>query len=168
MSKKGHQILDQSKINKIIRRIAIEVVENNFSLDELIIVGVLGQGTQMAEIIAKHIEGIKPSLKTQVAKLTIDKLQPAKSEISLSIPTASLNQKVVLLVDDVLNTGRTQAYSLSFLLQVELQKLETAVLVTRSHTSFPISVTYNGIALSTTIDEHIEVRLKDEIGAYLY
>jgi len=67
-----------------------------------------------------------------------------------------------------MNTGRTLAYSLSYIRKGLVNKVETAVLVNRSHTSFPIHITYSGIELNTTLDDHIEVKLEKEVGAYLY
>lgn len=163
-----NRILSKDQINKILKRIAIEVVENNYHLDELIIIGISGQGFQVAKQIEKGINETKSDIKTSRYKLSIDKADPASSEIRLNASLDSLSGKTVLLVDDVMNTGRTQAYSLSYLLQVPIKKLETAILVNRSHGSFPIAVNYNGIALSTTIDDHIEVRLETKVGAYLY
>jgi pyrimidine operon attenuation protein/uracil phosphoribosyltransferase len=80
-----------------------------------------------------------------------------------------LRNKVIVLLDDVLNTGRTLAYSLKPFLNVEIKKLHTAVLVDRNHKQFPIAADYIGYALSTTIQEHIEVVLEDNerFGVYL-
>jgi pyrimidine operon attenuation protein/uracil phosphoribosyltransferase len=63
----------------------------------------------------------------------------------------------IILCDDVLNTGKTLAYSLSKFLSWEVKKIETAVLILRSYSQFPIYATYKGYQLSTTINEHVNV-----------
>ena len=70
--------------------------------------------------------------------------------------------KVVILVDDVLNSGKTLAYGFGVFLDVPLKKLRTVVLVDRNHKSFPITTDYAGIALSTVLKEHVEVVLNEE------
>ncbi|MDH5608830.1 MAG: phosphoribosyltransferase family protein [Cyclobacteriaceae bacterium] len=162
------QILSAEKINKILRRIAIQIVENNYGQEKIVLVGVEGQGDQMAGIIQNEIVALGGSMQVERAMISIDKSRPVRSEITLNRPIEQLAGKPVIVVDDVMNTGRTQAYCLSFLMQVSMAKVETAVLVNRSHTRYPISATYSGFELSTTLDEHIEVRLESETGAYLY
>ncbi len=168
MNSKHNLILSEDKIEKILDRIAIQIIENNLQFGELVLIGITGQGYKMAEILRNNIAGSKWPLKCVLYHLEIDKGKPTRSSIDLECEPSELNGKAVVLVDDVLNTGRTLAYSLSFILDASLKQVETVVLVNRSHTSFPISPTYSGIELSTTIDEHIEVKLDKKVGAYLY
>jgi pyrimidine operon attenuation protein/uracil phosphoribosyltransferase len=92
--------------------------------------------------------------------LELDKKKPLSEDIILDIPENELDKKPIILVDDVLNTGKTMAYSLKPFLNRNLKKLETAVLVNRSHKKFPISANYQGVELSTTLSEHIVVVLE--------
>jgi pyrimidine operon attenuation protein/uracil phosphoribosyltransferase len=78
-----------------------------------------------------------------------------------------LKKKCVVLVDDVLNTGRTLAYGLKPFLNIEVKKIEVAVLVHRSHPTFPLTPTYTGYELSTTLTEHVEVVLGKKTAVYL-
>jgi pyrimidine operon attenuation protein/uracil phosphoribosyltransferase len=71
-----------------------------------------------------------------------------------------LENKVVILVDDVLNSGRTLAFALQPFLQRPIKKLEVAVLVNRAHKRYPVSVDYAGYELATTLNEHIQVNLQ--------
>jgi pyrimidine operon attenuation protein/uracil phosphoribosyltransferase len=71
-------------------------------------------------------------------------------------------------VDDVLNTGRTLVYGLKPFLNIEVKKIETAVLVNRSHGLFPVYPQYTGFQLTTTINDHVEVNLGKESGVYLH
>ncbi len=79
------------------------------------------------------------------------------------------DSKVVIMADDVLNTGRTLAFALQPFLQFRLKKLQVAVIVDRNHRHFPVSADYVGYALSTTFNEHVEVILsrQGEEGVYL-
>ena len=159
MSKGQTPILSADRIEKILDRIAIEIVENNFHAGEILLIGISGQGFQMANRLKSLIDDSPWKLKSKVLNLDIDKANPAKNEISLGADENLLVEATIVVVDDVLNTGRTLAYSLSYILKSDVKKVETAVLVNRSHTGFPISATYSGIELSTTLEEHIEVRL---------
>ncbi|MDT3403338.1 phosphoribosyltransferase family protein [Mucilaginibacter terrae] len=69
--------------------------------------------------------------------------------------------KVVILVDDVLNSGKTLAYGFGVFLDVPLKKLRTVVLVDRNHKNFPVSTDYAGVALSTVIKQHVYVSLSE-------
>ena len=164
----SNQILSQEKIEKILKRIAFQVIENNFHESELTLVGINGQGYHMALRLRELISTITDSIKIDLVELFINKEKPVRKDIHLNVPIEQLTDQVVIVVDDVMNTGRTQAYALGYLLQLSLKKVETVVLVNRQHTRFPIAATYSGIALSTTLDDHIEVKLEDHVGAYLY
>lgn len=83
--------------------------------------------------------------------------------------STSIAGKAVILVDDVLNTGRTLAYTLNTFLPQNPKKVEVATLVDRHHPLYPIASTYTGYSLATTINERIDVILDDEsFGAYLH
>ena len=149
-------------------RIAYEIYENNFEEEEVVFAGIWDKGYVLAEILQKQLNDIS-KLSTSLVKVSLDKFAPTQSEISLNVDPKSLENKVVILVDDVLNSGRTMAYSLKPFLNENIKRIETAVLVNREHTSFPLSATYNGYSLSTTIKEHVEVKIEgSEVEVYLY
>ncbi|MGI9544222.1 MAG: phosphoribosyltransferase family protein [Cyclobacteriaceae bacterium] len=161
MGKEKSLILDQFQIEQKTKRIAFEIYESNFKEDALIIAGICDQGYQFAKELFNELEKISPFALTLV-RIELDKEAPMQCEVKLDVPMDLLTDKCVIIVDDVLNTGRTMAYSLKPFLNQEIRKLETAVLVNRSHKLFPISANYNGYELSTSIHEHIEVNLKDQ------
>ena len=79
-----------------------------------------------------------------------------------------MKDKSVILIDDVSNTGSTLIYVLSRLLELQPKKINTAVLVNRDHTLFPIKINYIGLSLSTSLNNHIEVKFKEnDIGVFL-
>lgn len=161
-------ILSPTQVKQIIRRIAFEIYENNFDEKNIVVVGIYDKGYQIAGEIVSELNEIAKGVKVSLVQLNINKDNPVSSEVQLDVESKVLKGKVVILVDDVLNTGKTMAYSLKALLEVELKKLQVAVLVNRSHKQFPLSASYKGYELSTSIDEHVEVRLNEEPGVYLY
>ncbi len=165
MSKKV--ILDQTKIGQILRRIAYQIFENNIDTSEIVIVGVGSQGLQLGETLAQELSLINDKLNVSAHLLDLDKSDP-KETVKLKDSSLDLEGKNVVLVDDVLNTGRTMAYSFAKLLELEPAKVEVAVLVDRGHRSFPISATFRGYELSTTLEEHIEVKLGKKPAVFLY
>lgn len=167
MNNSQNQILTENKVKNILKRMAFEIVENNYTESHLFLIGIKGQGVVMAQMLQDQLQSIRDELKITTITLSVDKTDPVHSEISLNKPLDDIKEGNLIIVDDVMNTGRTQAYAMSYLMQVTPRSVQTAVLVNRSHTSFPVSVTYSGIALSTTLDDHIEVRLEQDIGAYL-
>ena len=161
-------IIDQRKVNQIIKRMAYEVYENNFSEKEIVLVGVSDKGYELADLIKIQLTQIANPIKITLVRLDIDKNNPLASDVKMDISILKLKKKSVLIVDDVLNSGRTMAHCLTALMQGEIKRIETIVLVDRSHKRFPLLANYKGYELSTTIDEHVEVRLGEDFGVYLY
>ena len=164
----GAKILNNEQDLQKVRRIAFEIYERNFDEDEIIFAGIYEKGYTVAEILIDEFQKIAP-ITTRLVKISLDKKSPLQSTISLDCAIEELQKKTIILIDDVLNTGRTFAYSLKPFLNIEIKKLQTAVLVDRNHSTFPISADYVGYALSTTLQEHIHVELynKDYLGVYI-
>ena len=159
-------ILDERQVLQKIKRMAFEIYEHNFHEKSIVIAGIDGQGYILSKLIAKHVQQISP-LEVKLAKVTLDKVKPTQSDVTVDCDVKALKKKCIVLVDDVLNTGRTFAYGMKPFLDVEVKKIEPAVLVNRSHTLFPIYPQYTGYALATTIKDHVEVNLGDETAVYL-
>lgn len=159
-------ILDAAQIRQKIKRMAFEIYENNFKEKSIVVAGIEGQGYVLAKLLCREIEAIAP-VKTILVKLSIDKELPQQSEVTLDTDMKEIRKKCIILVDDVLNTGRTFAYSLKPFLNIEVKKIEIAVLVNRSHTLFPVYSQYTGYELATTLREHVEVVLGKENAVYL-
>jgi pyrimidine operon attenuation protein / uracil phosphoribosyltransferase len=159
-------ILDANQVKQKIRRMAFEVYEHNFKEKSVVIAGIEGQGYVLAKLLGKEVEAISP-LQIKLVKVSLDKLAPQQSEVTLDCDLKEIKKKCIILVDDVLNTGRTLAFGLKPFLDIEVKKIETAVLVNRSHTLYPIYPQYTGYELSTTIRDHVEVKLGKETAVYL-
>ena len=159
-------ILDSAQVKQKIRRMAYEIYEHNFNEKSIVLAGIDGQGYTLAKLLVKEVESISP-LKTILVKVTLDKFAPQQGDVVLDCNVKDLQKKCIILVDDVLNTGRTFAYGLKPFLNIEVRKIETAVLVNRSHTLFPIYPQYTGYQLATTIRDHVEVVLGKETAVYI-
>ena len=92
------------------------------------------------------------------------KLKVNEIEVKESI---IFKNKSIVVVDDVLNTGKTLIHSTNFFLSKDLKKIQTAVLVNRNHKIYPIKADFKGISLSTSIKEHISVIFDENEGVYL-
>lgn len=159
-------ILDHQQVIQKVRRIGFEIFENNVKEKSLVLAGIDGQGYQLAKMLATVVEDISP-LKTDLIKVLLNKEDPTKSEVTVDQDGKVYKRKSIILVDDVLNSGRTLAYAMKPFLEVEIRKLEVAVLVNRSHPKFPIQPTYTGYELATTLTDHVEVVLGKKSSVYL-
>ena len=149
-------ILDHDRIIQKVNRIAYQIFEDNYTEKEIIIAGIAPKGFQFAELLSETLKSIS-KIKIQLVELKIKKDNPIDSKIELSLNEKDLSDKVIIVVDDVLNSGRTLIYGVNYFLNGPIKKLSTAVLVNRNHRRFPISADYVGVSLSTTLQDHVEV-----------
>ncbi len=161
------KILDSKTVEKKIVRLSWELYENNLDQSELIIIGIAKRGIILAKEIAFHLEKIS-NINTIVGSLELNKDFPYKDDVKINISTSDYINKVVILVDDVLSSGKTLIYGARYFLDTPINKLSTVVLIDRNHNTFPIKADYIGVSLSTTLKEYITVNLvgKDK-GVYL-
>jgi len=152
------KILDDKAINQKIIRLAWQVYEDNLNEDRIIIIGVSGRGEVLASRLSKIISQIS-SIKTRLGKINLDKDNPHNSEIKVNLDASEYKDEVIILVDDVLNSGKTLMYASKYFLNITLVKLSTVVLVDRNHNRFPIKADYVGLSLATTLQEYITVVL---------
>jgi pyrimidine operon attenuation protein/uracil phosphoribosyltransferase len=151
-------ILSQLEIEQKITRLAHQIIENTFEQETLFIGGICGNGIQLAEKI-KEIILNHSSQKIIVFEITLNKSEPWSEPISLSVPQETLKNGYILLVDDVINSGKTMQYALVKLLEQATKAIKTVALVDRQHRRYPIKADFVGISLSTTLKERVEVEL---------
>lgn len=161
-------ILEGRKMDQRMIRMAYEIYEHNIGLKDIVLAGVSENGYLLAKKICKEFNKISPT-ETMVVKIDINKKEPLKDEIQIPLTDKELKNQTVVIVDDVLNSGRTIAFVIKSFLDVHIKKIEVAVMVNRTHKAFPIFPKYVGYKLATTINEHVNVKLqgKDK-GIYLY
>ncbi|MFZ5553906.1 MAG: phosphoribosyltransferase family protein [Bacteroidota bacterium] len=153
-------VLQNEQIRQKINRIAYEIYENNISAKTLYVVGIEKQGYVLAERICTLLKEISP-IDVKLVKLEMHKDEPLEHPIKLSVHVNDLADQSVILVDDVLNSGKTLIYAAHYLLQSPLKNMNTVCLVDRLHRKFPIRADFVGVTLSTTLQEHIQVEFEN-------
>lgn len=160
-------ILDNQQIQQKINRLAYQVYEENYTESSLTIAGIAPNGYALAALIAEKLRAISP-IQVELVKLTVNKENPLQSEIQSSAgKAAGAESGVVILVDDVLNTGKTMMYGVKYFLEFPLKKMQTLVLIDRDHKLFPIKADFIGLSLSTNLQEHVNVQIS-ETGMAVY
>ena len=161
------EILSTLKIEQKINRLAHQLLENCFEEKEIFIGGIIGNGFVLANKIAIVIRE-NSDLTVNVFEIKVDKSEPWANEITLTENKSRLENGYIVLIDDVLNSGKTMQYALIELLQFPTKAIKTLALVDRRHRRFPIKADFVGLTLSTTLKEHVEVVLNEnEQKAYL-
>lgn len=152
-------ILNKATADKKLRRMALEVAERNHEAKSLVLIGIRENGVFIAREIAVYLKEVFKG-NVQVIDLWLDKKDPGEIKLSENI---DFNNKSILLIDDVANSGRTMLYALKPLLLQKPRQVETLALVERTHKKFPIAVDYVGMSVSTTLEENIVVEVKDAV-----
>ena len=159
-------ILTHKEITHKTKRIAYQIYETFSNEDEVILAGITSNGYIFAQKIAAELAQ-NSNLKVTLCEVKINKQNP-KDGITTSIQKEAYENKGLVLIDDVLNSGTTLIYGVKHFLEVSLNKFKTAVLVDRNHKKYPVKVDFKGISLSTSLQEHIQVVFDDEDSfAYL-
>jgi pyrimidine operon attenuation protein/uracil phosphoribosyltransferase len=164
------RLLDAPRMARAFRRMAIEIVEKNRGLDDLIIIGIRSRGVPIAERVAKEIEDMEGApVPIGILDITLyrDDLttiapQPLVKPTKLPEP---IDDKVVVLVDDVLYTGRTVRAALDALIDFGRPKaVQLAVLIDRGHRELPIHADFIGKTVPTDRQEVIKVKMTETDG----
>lgn len=158
MTTEKNIILNHQEITNKIRRIAYQIYESNVYETEVILAGIDKNGYQLANELKTILETIS-EIKPLLCKVVIDKKNPL-NPIETSIEAKDYQNKSVVLIDDVLNSGTTLIYGVKHFLNVPLKQFKTAVLVNRNHKKYPVKADFKGISLSTSLHEHIYVNLE--------
>jgi pyrimidine operon attenuation protein/uracil phosphoribosyltransferase len=163
-------VLDDADIGRAITRIAHEIVERNKGADDLILLGIPSRGFPLARRISAAIERIE-SRPVEVGSLDVTlyrddlRLRPARALEPTSIPASGLDDRVVVLVDDVLYSGRTIRAALDSISDIGRPRaVQLAVLVDRGHRELPIRPDFVGKNLPTSHGEQVKVSLVEFDG----
>lgn len=140
-------------------------MEENFDTNHMYLVGIKENGVVIARNVKEILDRIS-EIKTEIIELSMDKQHP--SEISLS-SSPDFNNANIIIIDDVSNSGKTMLYALKPFLEAQPKKIQTLVLIDRSHKKFPVHNDYVGLSIATTLQEHIyvEVHGEDVVGAWM-
>ena len=164
------QVLDQAGIQRVVTRITHEILERNKGTDDLVLIGLRSRGVDLARRIARELKLIEGTdvpvgaLDVTLYRDDLDKVGPQPVVRKTEIPFA-INEKRVVLVDDVLYTGRTIRAALDSLIDLGRPRLiQLAVLVDRGHRELPIRADYVGKNVPTSRQEQVQVLLTEEDG----
>ncbi|HRB31045.1 MAG TPA: phosphoribosyltransferase family protein [Ferruginibacter sp.] len=153
-------LLDKDTAQRKIYRMAMQIAEQHFDKENLVLVGIKENGLAIAEAIHQYLTNNFTGA-LSVISLSLDKRNPG--DITLH-PDISLKGKTIILIDDVANSGRTMLYAIKRLLNQTPAEIQTLALIERTHKLFPIAVNYVGLSVSTGMQQYIEVQV--EAGKY--
>ncbi|MFZ0489718.1 MAG: phosphoribosyltransferase family protein [Salegentibacter sp.] len=151
-------ILNNKEINHKIKRIAYQIYESNVSESEIVLAGIAANGFDLAKRLQKELQQISP-LQIILCEVKVNKKNPLEKVVTSLQPDEYQNKSLVL-IDDVLNSGTTLIYGVRHFLEVPLKQFQTAVLVDRNHKKYPVKADFKGISLSTSLNETVQVSLK--------
>lgn len=150
-------ILDKAAASLKLERMALEIAERNTDAVHIVLAGIPANGSIIA---TKLLPLLQQSFQGQIdmVEVSLNKTHPEEVKVQ---PQMDFNDKVVILIDDVANRGKTMMYALKPFLNFYPQKIQTLVLVERSHKAFPVQPDYVGLSIATTLQEHIYVEVQD-------
>ena len=163
-------VLESSDIARALTRISHEILERNKGSHDLVLLGIPSRGVHLAHRIAARIAEVEG---TEIAVGALDitmyrddlRLRPARALAPTEIPAGGIDGKVVVLVDDVLYSGRTIRAALDAMNDIgRPQSVRLAVLVDRGHRELPIRADFVGKNLPTSTSEKVAVRLAEYVG----
>ncbi|MDO4179497.1 MAG: bifunctional pyr operon transcriptional regulator/uracil phosphoribosyltransferase PyrR [Phascolarctobacterium sp.] len=169
---KQKSIMNSVEINRALKRIAHEIVERNKGVENVILVGIRTLGVPLAHKLAaciEEIEGVEIPVGTLDITMYRDDLStlaynPIVHETEIEM---DINKKVIVLVDDVLYTGRTIRAALDAIMDMgRPQAIQLAVLVDRGHRELPIRADYAGKNVPTSRKESVDLLINDEQGMF--
>ena len=148
-------ILDKKQIQQKINRIAYQILEDNLTEKEIVIAGVWDRGYKLALRLKDILLEIS-TIKVTMLRIDLEK-ESTKLIAKTDLDESKWRNKVIIIVDDVLNSGKTLAYGLGVFLNTPHKKIRTVVLVDRSHKIFPVATDFVGVKLATVLKEHVDV-----------
>ncbi len=165
------RVLDQSDITRALSRIAHEILEREKGAENLVLLGIPSRGVPLAHRIAERIAAIEPGFVPPVGSLDITmfrddlRLRPARALERTDVPAGGIDGRTVVLVDDVLFSGRSVRAALDALSELGRPRaVRLAVLVDRGHREFPIRADYVGKNVPTSLRESVQVRVSEIDG----
>lgn len=159
--------LDHSQIQQKIIRLGHQILENSFEEKKIFIGGIIGNGFDLANKFAEIITS-NSEVEVICFEIKVNKEEPWSEPIQLSIDKELIKKGYIVLVDDVINSGKTMQYSLLKFLEHATKAIKTVALVDRQHRRYPIRADYVGLSLSTTLKDRVEVDLSEtDSKAYL-
>ncbi len=158
-------VLNAQQMEQKLRRMAWEIYEQNHKEKEIVIAGIFPRGYILSERLTAFIKEISP-IEVKLLKINLDKDEPTQHPVVVS-EHQSLTKSVVVVVDDVVKSGKTLMYASQYFLNLKIKKLMTAILIDRNYKKYPIKGDVVGLSLSTTLKDHVKVELGKNESVYL-
>jgi pyrimidine operon attenuation protein / uracil phosphoribosyltransferase len=162
------QVMDQDEMRRAIRRIAHEVLERNHGAQDLALVGILRRGAPLADrlsLLIEQIEGVRPPVGSLDIALYRDDYRERRSVVGRTDIPFDIEGKRIILVDEVVYTGRTVRAAITALIDHgRPANIQLAVLLDRGHRELPIRPDYVGKNIPTSRSEHVDCRLLEVDG----
>ena len=151
-------ILDYQDVENKIKRISLEILEDNIDQKNLILIGVSKNG----KIIAKKIIAlIKKYSKIDLELIGVEIVLNSKNVLKFD-KDFKVNNRSVIIVSDVSQSAKTLQLIISSLMSQDPFKIKTAVMVNRDHSLFPVKINFSGLNLSSSVNEHVDVSVNED------
>jgi pyrimidine operon attenuation protein/uracil phosphoribosyltransferase len=154
----AHQILSKEIAYRKLQRMAYEIAERNINEEHIILAGIKENGSIISKILFGFLKDIYKGQVTAI-EIALDKRNPKTVSLSEKI---NFENKIIIVTDDVANSGRTLLYALKPFLEFYPKKIQTLVLVERSYKEFPVAPDYVGLSVSTAFTEKIIVETNSD------
>lgn len=169
------RILDEEHIRRAINRISNEILEKNDNYDDIIFLGIVKRGNEIAKRLSekiKDIEGIDiPVYELNIRNFRDDIKDAFKVDDSIKLPDVDITNKNLIIVDDVIYTGRTTRAALDAIVKMgRPKKVQLVAMIDRGHREFPIRADYVGKNIPTSRSENVKFNLEEvdgEDGVYI-
>ncbi|MFN4284727.1 MAG: phosphoribosyltransferase family protein [Lacibacter sp.] len=139
-----------------IRRLAYEIAERNAGTDQLLLAGIHDNGYMLAQLLAEEVRLVS-GMEVELVGIRLDKRQPGAVTLDREVV---VDNRIVIVVDDVASSGKTMLYALKPFLEAHPCGIQTLALVERTHKMYPVQPDYVGLSVATTIEEHILVHME--------
>lgn len=149
-------LLNHHQIQQKINRMAYQLFEHNFDESEIVLAGIEQRGFILAKRIKKALESFS-NQKITIISVEVEKDLPYHTFQGKSSDKTAFEHKVVVVIDDVLNSGKTLIYGVNQFLHAPVKKISTLVLVDRNHKCFPVYADYVGLSLATTLKQNVRI-----------
>lgn len=159
-------ILNHQDIKLKTDRLAYAILEETHSDEQVVFAGIEPRGVILTERL-KHIFSNVSGIEPEIVRISHEISDKGVINVHLNPGAEMLSGKTVILIDDVLNSGRTMAAALAEIMKYPVRRVKTVVLVDRDHKDFPLKADIVGLSLSTNLKDHVSVEFGSEDKAVL-
>jgi len=154
----SNMVLNSDDIDKKIKRLSYQILEKNLNEKEVILVGLKPNGSYLSKKIKSFINEFS-NIKISLYNIEMDKKKLLFKNCIPELKHENINKKVIVFIDDVMNSGGTLMYAINEILSYYPKDIQICVLIERTFKNFPLSANFKGLELSTSEYEHVEVIL---------